>query len=250
MRRTDDVDFKGKEEYHGVVVGGPAETRHLKHGVPYPEFMIKMRDIAAGKYDHGSYLLDLFDKLKDPMKHKDFTKRPDIDSTIQNENVREIDFGYELKEWKAMQKSMKETKKKLYLDIWGQCTPTLQNLIEADSDYETKKGEQDPIYLLKTICSIMTEVETNRNRYRIYYEKLDELFAMKIVSGETINSFLARVRAQFDLIRSISGGGVFQPDFTSSTPGLTSQYDDKLEERFFCACLLCTVLIKVCLERG
>ena len=54
-----------------------------------------------------------------------------------------------------------------------------------------------------------------------------------MVSGETINSFLARVRAQFDSIRSISGGGVFQLDF-SSTPGLTSVYDKKLEEKLLC----------------
>ena len=61
VKRSDDMDFKGKEEY-GVVVGGPAETRHLKHGVSFPEFIIEMRDAAAGKYDHGSYLMDLFDK--------------------------------------------------------------------------------------------------------------------------------------------------------------------------------------------
>ena len=67
---------------------------------------------------------------------------------------------------------IKEIKKKLYLDILGQCTPTFQNLIEVDQDYESKKGEQDPIYLLRTIRSIMTEVETSRNRFRIYHEKI------------------------------------------------------------------------------
>ena len=75
------------------------------------------------------------------MKHKDFTKRPEMDMSIKIEKVCEMDYGYELKEWKGMQKSMKETKKKLYLDIWGQCTPTLQNLIEADPKYKSKKGE-------------------------------------------------------------------------------------------------------------
>ena len=145
---------------------------------------------------------------------------------------------------------MKETKNKLYLDIWGQCTPTLQNLIEADSEYESKKNEQDPIYLLKTIRSIMTEVESNRNRYRIYYEKLSKLFEMKMVSGETINSFLARVRAQFDIIRSISGGGVFQSDFTSANPGLNTVYDKKLEEKFLCMFVMCIDRIRMCSEKG
>ena len=86
VKKSDDADFKGKEEY-GVVVGGPAETRHLKHGVPYSEFVIKMRDVAAGKYDHGSYLLDLFNKFKDPMKQKDFTERPEMDMSIKIEKV-------------------------------------------------------------------------------------------------------------------------------------------------------------------
>ena len=232
VRKSDDAEFKGKEEY-GVVVGGPAETKHLKHGVPYSEFVTKMRDVAAGKYDHGSYLIDLFNKLKDPMKHKDFTERPMMDTSIEVEKIREMDYAYELKEWKGMQRSMRETKKKLYLDIWGQCTQTLQNLIEADSEYEKKKGDQDPIYLLKTIRSIMTEVETSRNRFKIYYEKLEELFNMSMVNGETINSFLGRVRAQFELIRSISGGGVFQPNFTTAE-GLIQTYDEELEEQFLC----------------
>ena len=90
VKKSDDVDFRGKEEY-GVAVGGPAETRHLKHGVPYSEFVIKMRDVAAGKYDHGSYLLDLFNKLDDPMKHKDFIDRPKVDMSINVEKIREMD---------------------------------------------------------------------------------------------------------------------------------------------------------------
>ena len=151
VKKSDDMDFKGKDEY-GVVVGGPAEMRHLKHGVPFPEFIIKMRDAAVGKYDHGSYLMDLFDNFNDPLEHADFANRPEMDSSIQNEKVREMDYGYDLKEWKAMHKSMKETKKKLYLDIWGQCTPTLQNLIEADSKYESKRMSK-----IQSICKKLLE---------------------------------------------------------------------------------------------
>ena len=70
----------------------------------------------------------------------------------------------------------------------------------------------------------MTEAGKSNNRFRIYYEKLAELFQMKMVPGETINSFLA--------IRSISGGRIFQPDFSSNPPGSTSVYDEKLEGIF------------------
>ena len=96
------MNFKGKEEY-GVVVGGPAEMRHLKHGVPYPEFVIKMRDTAAGKYEHGLYLLELFNNFKDPLNHEAFTKRVEMDMSIENEKIREMDYGYESIEFKAIQ---------------------------------------------------------------------------------------------------------------------------------------------------
>ena len=79
----------------------------------------------------------------------------------------------------------------------------------------------------------MTDVDTKRNRKRIYYQKLDGLFQMRMERGETINSFRARVKSQFSLIKSISGGGIFQPDF-SANPSLNFLYDDELEEKFLC----------------
>ena len=142
--------FQSDDDY-GVVVGGPSENRHLKFGKPYEEFVETMRDKMASKFSYGHFLLPLFNNLEDPLKSPKLTNRPKKDMSITDEDERKMHWELESKEWRKRKESLEETMKKVYLGIWGQCTNTLQNLIETDNQYESKKFEQDPVYLLKTI---------------------------------------------------------------------------------------------------
>ena len=224
----------GAKEEYGVVVGDPSENPHLKYGVNYPEFSDTMRDRMASEFPYGQYLLCLFNDLKSPLELSDVKEMPKKDTSIQDEDERKLLWKLKMNEWNKRKVSLVETMKKVYLG-WDQCTKTMQNLINADASYESKRNEHDPVYLLSTIRELVTGVDKKRNLIRIYYKKPRESFLMRMDRGETLNLFRTRVKSQISLIKSISGGGIFQPDF-SDDPGLISTCDSDLEEKFVSAC--------------
>ena len=125
----------------------------------------------ASEFPYGQYLLGLFNDLKDPLELPDVKEMPKKDENIADEDERKLLWKLQMNEWNKRKVSLVETLKKVYLGIWGQCTKTMQNLIEADAAYESKQNEHDPVYLLTTIRKLMTGVDKKRNLMRIYYTR-------------------------------------------------------------------------------
>ena len=69
------MEFKGKKEYRGVV-GGPAETHHLKHGVSYEIIKGTNQEVWTIKYNS-------FDKWGHHSKYCPTTK----DSAVTNSSL-------------------------------------------------------------------------------------------------------------------------------------------------------------------
>ena len=132
--------------------------------------------MMATELSYGQYLLYLFNDFENPLELKEIKDMPKKDANISDEDERKLIWKLKMNEWDKRRTSLTETLRKIYLGVWGQCTKTLQILIDADADYDTKKNEHDPVYLLSTIRKLMTGVDKKRNMMKIYYKKLRKLF--------------------------------------------------------------------------
>ena len=167
--KTEDESFIVADDSYGVVMGVPSELPHLKHGASFNIFLHKIRDKITSKLDYGHQLLPVFNEMKNPVTDSDFKKLPAKDPDIEDTDEQLLVQKYKVQEWKKAQLYLKNDLKTAYVAIWGQCTHTLQGVIQSDPQWQYKDGERDPVWLLETIKKILTGVNLNRNKMRTYF---------------------------------------------------------------------------------
>ena len=96
---------------------------------------------------------------------------------------------------------------KAYSFIWDQCAKSLQNKIEARSDYiSIIKG--NPINLLKAIKQQVLNYEESRYEMSIILEALKNMINVKQKEGETLQDYTKRFKTVAEVMESHIGGPI------------------------------------------
>lgn len=137
------MDFAGADASFGVVIGVPSEAHHVKKGVSYDEFIKTMRDKITAKLDYGHQLLPSFNDLVDPLSI--YEDMPDEQISITNDTKRMMVWKLDMTESSKAKKKLGNDLKTTYISIWGQCTRTLQGVIQSDPLWEVRSNERNAL---------------------------------------------------------------------------------------------------------
>ena len=102
---------------------------------------------------------------------------------------------------------MQENAKKVYATIWGYCSKTIQNRIEAHTTYETLIRD-DPIELLKAIKIMMHDPERAKYPYASLKEALTRMINIKQLEKESLLDYVKRFKQTRDIMESQLGNNI------------------------------------------
>ena len=119
----------------------------------------------------------------------------------------EIEFKSEYDVFTKRKQALEMNLSKAYSFIWDQCAKSLQNKIEARSDYiSIIKG--NPINLLKAIKQQVLNYEESRYEMSIILEALKNMINVKQKEGETLQDYTKRFKTIAEVMESHIGGPI------------------------------------------
>ena len=128
--------------------------------VSFERSMEDVRDFVAMDYEEGDDLELLLESQLDDFDRAADTKLPELKSTDEEAKVM---FEADYTEYRKLEKSYKNNKRKLFGLIYGQCTPTLLASIKWQKKFSDRYKEKDIVWLLEVIKRLSVGIDDNTN---------------------------------------------------------------------------------------
>ena len=97
---------------------------------------------------------------------------------------------------------------KLYKLIWGQTTSALQATIKSEADYELKSNAYDPIWLMKSLKTLIAGIDKKGNKQSNLFDALYLFMTMKQGKEESCDSFQRRQVTSFQTLELAGGRNI------------------------------------------
>ena len=151
-------DYEGATPKLGAILALRSENVTKK--VNYDRFLEKLQIYIINELKNGDSIIEVTKKPKATIIEKDQKPKELSDEAKQSTVDVEI-HKEEIKDYVKDLKLLKANLKKVYGIIYGNCTESVQTMIETDSEYNEKSKKIDHGWLLEKVKTIVSGLESN-----------------------------------------------------------------------------------------
>ena len=197
-------DWEGMKPALKVVLGLRLEK--LTHKVSYDVFAEKLATYVITDIDSGDKIACAITHHVDP--RASIVEPIDLSLADQNSFVKVELKKREISKYIRDQENVDTAMSKLYKLIWGQTTSALQATIKSEADYELKSNAYDPIWLMKSLKTLIAGIDKKGNKQSNLFDALYLFMTMKQGKEESCDSFQRRQVTSFQTLELAGGRNI------------------------------------------
>lgn len=200
------------------------------HGVTFEKLIEEVHHYMVLNFKGGYDLLLLLEEQIDDFEKASGMSMP----TISEKDMERKDKWYKFESQIGMYLNRKDlyedNKTKLYVILYGQCTPKLRTTIEFQPNYTEHNSKSDVVWLMKVIKNLSTGIDENddklvtghdesrtANRLVTAHDALRKFYMMYQRPRETNADYMERFNELWNTAEAAAGKKCLVPDIIKSS---------------------------------